>query len=86
MNDFTKEEVKHALNIVADDIISNAKDIFKPDRFTDNMSYDEKLAYTEKWFRYASEVRLGLHNNNLTIRQKVTYVLTGKCVPILPGG
>ena len=76
-------DLQSALKIVAEDMRELAHGIYKGP-YASHVTEEDKIRFLEKDLAYADEVEKGLHNCNLSIRQRITYVMTGETVAILP--
>jgi hypothetical protein len=52
--------------------------------FASHVTTAAKLAYIKRKRLYAEEIEAGVHDNNFTIWQRMTYHLPGDMVPLLP--
>lgn len=52
--------------------------------FASHVTNTDKTVFVEKQRKYAKEIECGMHDTNLTIKQRMLYYLTGECTAILP--
>ena len=85
LNEFSDELVQAARERVAakKDELAEACLNGKLD-FAPHVTKEGKVAISNKNKQLAKEIRLGLHDNNMTTRQQIYFELTGKSKPLLP--
>lgn len=52
------------------------------DLFATHVTTEMKVEYFDRHSKFIDEVRLGLHDSNFTIWQRMNYYIAGKCVPL----
>ena len=77
------EELKNVLKNISEDYKKTVYKIFEGDDWASHITEEDKKKYLEQELLYASEIELGLHNNNFTIWQKINLYCTGESVPFM---
>jgi hypothetical protein len=84
-SEFPDDLVQAARERVADKKDKLAEDCLKDDfDFASHVTQERKRQYSNERKQLAKEIRLGLHDNNMTTRQQIYFELTGKSEPLLP--
>lgn len=77
------KELKKVLKNISEDYKKTVQEIFESNEWASHITEEDKKEYLEKELLYASEVELGLHNNNFTVWQKINLYCTGESVPFM---
>jgi hypothetical protein len=81
---FTDEEITKAITNVANWYRANAKAIREENAYAAHVTEEQKELNFQKQLQFANDLENGNVQMGFTVWQRVTYELTGECIPFLP--
>jgi len=69
---------------VASDLVKLTHRILCEDEYASHVTGETKILLHAEGLRHAEETRIGVHDGNFTIAQRIHEKMTGDCIALLP--